>query len=242
MTSYLVSPAANQLLSRLPAQELAVFMTESEPVTLAFGEVLVEPGAIIEQVYFPLDSFISLIVGLDDGDTLEVAMAGREGMMGASLLLGVQESPLRALVQGDGAALRVDAARFHSLLLTCPVLHKRLLRYLYVLMNQVAHTVACTHFHQVEARLARWLLMTQDRAGSDSLHLTHEFLAVMLGVRRAGITQAAAALQARGVIRYHRGSITVIDRAGLVEASCGCYAHDCSLYAQVLGAPLDPSL
>jgi CRP-like cAMP-binding protein len=235
MTPRHIFSSANQLLYRLPQQELAAFMAGCESVTLTFGDVLVEPGASIEQVYFPIDSFISLIVALDDGDTLEVAMAGREGMMGASLLLGVRQSPLRALVQGAGLALRMEADRFQALLLACPALQERLLRYLYVMMNQLAHTVACTHFHQVEARLARWLLMTQDRAGSGSLKLTHEFLAVMLGVRRAGITEAATALQARGLISYHRGDITVLDRAGLVEASCRCYLHDCSLYNQMLG-------
>ncbi|MBD3894743.1 Crp/Fnr family transcriptional regulator [Halomonas sp. ML-15] len=235
MTPRHAIPAANQLLFGLPPTEHAAFMAACEPATLVFGEVLVEPGAVIEHVYFPVDSFISLIVSLDDGDRLEVAMAGREGMMGVSLLLGVRESPLCALVQGAGAALRMDAARFQHLLLSCPALHKRLLRYLYVVMNQLAQTAACTHFHQVEARLARWLLMTHDRASSNNLQLTHEFLAVMLGVRRAGITQAAMALQARGLISYQRGNITVLDRAGLIEASCGCYHADRLLYARVLG-------
>ncbi|MGM0785480.1 MAG: Crp/Fnr family transcriptional regulator [Pseudomonadota bacterium] len=227
-------PAANRLLHALPAVEHDAFMAACEPAILVFGEILVEPGARIEQIYFPLDGFISLIVSLDDGNRLEVAMAGREGMMGVSLLLGVEESPLCALVQGAGMALRMDAARFRSLLPSCPVLQQRLQRYLYVLINQLARTAACTHFHQVEARLARWLLMTQDRAGSDSLQLTHEFLATMLGVRRAGITQAATALQERALISYRRGNIIVLDRAGLIEASCGCYRADRSLYSQVL--------
>ncbi len=229
-----VFPAANQLLRELPSNEHAAFMADCEPVTLMFGEVLVEPGGFIEQVYFPVDGFISLIVSLDGGDRLEVAMAGREGMMGVSLLLGVEESPLCALVQGAGMALRMDATRFQRLLPYCPVLQQRLQRYLYVLMNQLARTAACTHFHQVEARLARWLLMTQDRAGSNRLQLTHEFLAAMLGVRRAGITQAATVLQKRALISYHRGNIIVLDRPGLIEVSCSCYFADCSLYSQVL--------
>lgn len=228
-------PAANQLLCGLPPSEHAAFMAACEPASLVFGEVLVEPGALIEQVYFPIDGFISLIVSLDDGNRLEVGMAGREGMMGVSLILGVRESPLCALVQGAGTALRMDATRFQDLLPCCPALQQRLQRYLYVVFNQLTQTAACTHFHQVESRLARWLLMTQDRAGSSRLQLTHEFLAAMLGVRRAGITQAATALQIRGLISYYRGNITVLDRAGLIEASCGCYRADCLLYKQVLG-------
>ncbi|GHC23089.1 Crp/Fnr family transcriptional regulator [Aidingimonas halophila] len=234
MSPFPAFPAANRLLQELPAVEHAAFMAACEPVNLVFGKVLVEPGALIEQVYFPLDGFISLIVSLDDGDRLEVAMAGREGMMGVSLLLGVEESPLCALVQGAGMALRMDAARFRSLLSSCPVLQQRLQRYLYVVIGQLARTAACTHFHQVEARLARWLLMTQDRADSDKLYLTHEFLAAMLGVRRAGITQAATALQERALISYRRGNITVLDRPGLIDVSCGCYRADCSLYSRIL--------
>ncbi|MGM0702886.1 MAG: Crp/Fnr family transcriptional regulator [Pseudomonadota bacterium] len=227
-------PAANRLLHALPAIEHDAFMAACEPVNLVFGEILVEPGTRIEQVYFPLDGFISLIVSLNDGNRLEAAMAGREGMMGVSLLLGVEESPLRALVQGAGMALRMDAARFRSLLPSCPVLQQRLQRYLYVVIDQLARTAACTHFHQVEARLARWLLMTQDRADSDKLRLTHEFLAVMLGVRRAGITLAATALQNRELISYRRGSITVLDRAGLIEASCSCYDTDRTIYRRII--------
>jgi CRP-like cAMP-binding protein len=161
-------------------------------------------------------------------------MVGREGMFGISLILGVDESPFCALVQGSGSALRMEAASFQRLLGTSPELHQRLKRYLYVVMNQLANASACNHFHMVEARLSRWLLMTQDRAGGDRLRLTHEFLAMMLGVRRAGITLAASALQARGLIRYHRGEIVVLDRQGLIEAACACYTQDCALYARVL--------
>ena len=158
-------------------------------------------------------------------------MAGREGMLGSSLVLGIDEAPLLALVQGAGSALRIDAGAFQQLLLSTPVLHQRLKRYIYVVMKQLATSAACNHFHRIEERLARWLLMTQDRAGTDQLNLTHEFLA---GVRRAGITLAAIAMQTRGLIRYQRGTITVLDRLGLIEASCECYSDDCALYAKML--------
>ena len=234
MTSILNVPAANQLLVELPEVERNAFMAACDTVELSFGEVLLQPTETFTHVYFPIDSFISLIVVIDTEKQLEVAMAGREGMLGSSLVLGIDEAPLLALVQGAGSALRIDAGAFQQLLLSTPVLHQRLKRYIYVVMKQLATSAACNHFHRIEERLARWLLMTQDRAGTDQLNLTHEFLAMMLGVRRAGITLAAIALQARGLIRYQRGTITVLDRLGLIEASCECYSDDCALYAKML--------
>ncbi|MGE6776554.1 Crp/Fnr family transcriptional regulator [Vreelandella titanicae] len=234
MTSILNVPAANQLLVELPEVERNAFMAACDTVELSFGEVLLQPTETFTHVYFPIDSFISLIVVIDTDKRLEVAMAGREGMLGSSLVLGIDEAPLLALVQGAGSALRIDAGAFQQLLLSTPVLHQRLKRYIYVVMKQLATSAACNHFHRIEERLARWLLMTQDRAGTDQLNLTHEFLAMMLGVRRAGITLAAIALQTRGLIRYQRGTITVLDRLGLIEASCECYSDDCALYAKML--------
>ncbi|PKG52529.1 MULTISPECIES: Crp/Fnr family transcriptional regulator [Halomonadaceae] len=234
MSYFLHTPNTNQLLASLPDVERYALMADCETVELAFGKVLFQPGDTITHVYFPIDSFISLIAVINGGIRLEVAMAGREGMLGTSLVLGINEAPLLALVQGSGTALRISAARFQWLLEKGPVLHQRLNKYLYVVMNQLAKSVACNHFHQIEARLARWLLMTEDRANSAQLQLTHEFLAMMLGVRRAGITLAASALQARSLIRYHRGAIVVLDRPGLIETACECYTEDCALYARVM--------
>jgi len=229
-------PTTNHLLDSLPCRERDLLVASSETVELVFGDVLVTPDAPLSHVYFPLTGFISLIASLDGGERMEVAMAGSEGMFGVSLILGVEASPLLALVQGGGSALRIPGASFLGLLEQSPVLQVLLKRYLHVLMHQLARSAACTHFHQVEARLARWLLMTQDRTYSERLHLTHEFLAMMLGVRRAGITLAAMSLQGRRLISYHRGDITVMDRAGLIAASCGCYAADRELYARLLEA------
>jgi len=234
MTSILNVPAANQLLVELPEVERNAFMAACETVELSFGEVLLQPTETFTHVYFPIDSFISLIAVFGTDSRLEVAMAGREGMLGMPLVLNVEETQLIALVQGAGSALRMTAESFQRLLPDSPVLHQRLKRYIYVVMTQLATSAACNHFHRIEERLARWLLMTQDRAGTDQLNLTHEFLAMMLGVRRAGITLAAIALQARGLIRYQRGTITVLDRPGLIEASCECYRDDCALYAKML--------
>lgn len=201
-----------------------------------FADVLCEPDKRIDHVYFPIEGFISLVTTLDDGARLEVGIVGDEGMAGASLVLGVDVSPQHVVVQGAGTALRMSAASFRRHCRQNGELHACLDRYVHVLMRQLAQTAACTRYHLVEARLARWLLMSRDRAHRDQFHLTHEFLAYMLGVRRVGVTQAARGLHEQGLINYSRGDITILDNAGLERTSCRCYERGNKMYEQTLGS------
>jgi CRP-like cAMP-binding protein len=213
----------NRLLASLPRKSYRGLLPGLDAVTLDFGEVLYEPGARIRDVYFPGKSVVSLLTVVDGHSALEVGLVGREGMVGIPLALGIDISPVRALVQGAGDAMRMSAGSFRKALDASEPLQRDLLRYTYGLMAQITQTAACNRFHVVEARLARWLLMTRDRVGSAQFRLTHEFLSHMLGVRRVGVTHAASALQRRRLIEYERGNIRIMDNAGLQAAACSCY-------------------
>ena len=219
------------MIAKLPSADRKRLLAACEPVDLVLSEVLCERGKPCLNVYFPVDGFISLVAQIDNHPGLEVGMVGREGMFGAHLALGVATEPLRALVQGPGAAWRISAAAFRRELAASAALQTSLNRYLYVLMAQLASSAGCLRFHVIGPRLARWLLMTQDRAHADHFHVTHEFLSYMLGVRRVGITAAAGVLQREGLVEYRRGEMKVLDRAGLEAAACSCYATDQRAYA-----------
>lgn len=216
-------PIANTLLAKLPAEIYLHIISQGETVGLAFGETLYETDAPIDYIYFPNDALISLLTAVDGHQALEVAFIGHEGMVGIDLALGESTSPMRVIVQGAGSALRLNAAYFCKELENNALLRKHINSYISALMAQIAQTAACNRFHVIEARLARWLLMTHDRVCSNHIFLTHEFLANMLGVRRVGVTKAANSLKKQKLIKYSRGNITVMNSEGLKHAACSCY-------------------
>lgn len=231
------APIANSLLAALPSKDYLQLLPGLEPVTLTFGVTIYEPGAIIRYVYFPNDSLVSLLTLVEGHLALEVGLIGREGMLGVSLALGVNITPVRALVQGTGTALRMKASRFMQEFRRSPAIQQEIYRYTHALMSQVTQTAACNRFHVVEARLARWLLMTRDRVRSDEFRLTQEFLAHMLGVRRVGVTKAASALQKQKLIRYSRGNIKIIDLKKLEAVCCPCYEIVRDMHDKVVNKP-----
>ncbi len=215
----------NQLINRLPRNDRLRLLAACESVQLIAGEVLYEAGAPLRHAYFPVDGFISLLTRMEDHPSLEVGMVGREGLFGASVAMGVGVAPFQALVQGPGSAWRITVAALRTELEQSAALRSNLLRYLFVVMEQMATSAACLRFHLIGPRLARWLLMSEDRAHASHFHVTHEFLASMLGVRRVGVTVAAGDLQRQGLISYHRGQVQVLSRSGLEAAACSCYAR-----------------
>jgi len=226
--------ATNRLLARLPDPDRRRLLGKSFSVQLGTADVLHERGRRIREVYFPTGGSISLFATLHGHGQLQVGLVGDEGMLGTSLVLGVAVAPSLALVQDCGTAWQIDAASFREELECSVALRSCLQRYVHVVMCQSAQTVACTRFHVVEARLARWLLMTRDRAHSDHFHSTHESLASILGVRRAGVTHAAGSLQHQQLISYSRGDITILDHHGLEARACACYVANQDTYARVM--------
>ena len=225
-------PPANRVLASLPAKSYQRLRAQLEPVILTFGQILYEPGETIRQVYFPIDCLISLLTAVDKRRTLEVGMVGNEGMAGMPIVLGIDVSGVRALVQGGGHALCVSSTRFRTEFERNQPLQQALFRYTHALMAQISQTAACNRFHTAEARLARWLLMTRERVGSDEFPLTHEFLAHMLGLRREGVTEAASTLKRRKLISYSRGKIQILDVRGLKASTCSCYQIVNTAYQQ----------
>src|SRR5688572_21417293 len=217
------SRAANSLLAGLTHRSYQLLLPRLQPVTLNFGDVLYRPRKAIRHVYFPSDCMVSLLALADGHRALEVGLVGCEGMLGVPLTLGVRESPVRALVQGSGTALRMKAAPFLTELRHNLPLQRAVNRYTYDLMVQVTQTAACNRFHKVEARLARWLLMTRDRMRSNEFRLTQDMLGNMLGVLRVAVTTAAGTLQRRKLIRYTRGAICILDSKALEAIACRCY-------------------
>jgi CRP-like cAMP-binding protein len=213
----------NRLLAALPAADLARLWPRLERVELEYRKTLHMPEEPIGSVYFPETGYVSRLAPMEDGDSAEVGLIGPEGMTGMSLLLGADRENFEMLVQVPGTAMRMGAAGFGTALDDTPSLRPLLHRYVLAHFEQVARTGACNGRHDINQRLARWLLMSHDRVEGDEFPMTHEFMGMMLGVRRAGITVAAGALQKTGLIRYRAGRIQVTDRPGLEAATCECY-------------------
>ena len=214
---------ANRLLAGLSSQELARLSRHLEPVMLPPRMVLSVPDAPIEHVYFPERGMVSLVQTLSDGTQIEVGVTGREGFVGIPVLLGATTSPIEAMVQMPGAALRMSAAALREQVAASESLSALLHRYVHALHIQVAQTAACNGRHVLQERLARWLLTARDRADSDELPLSHEFLSMMLGTRRVGVTLALGTFKNAGILRNTHGRVTILDRANLEDAACECY-------------------
>lgn len=230
-----ISRGTNRLIAALPRGEREHLLAACVRVDMAPGEVLCEPDRPYSHVHFPLTCYYSLVGTVEGHAPLEIRQIGSEGMLGATLALGVSGAPLRAVVRGAGSALRMGARPFRRALVENPALLRAVHRYLYALMAQLAQSTTCARFHEIEARLARWMLMTHDRAQGDSFRSTHGELADMLGVQRSAVTIAAGALRDRRLIRYSRGAIDIISRSGLEAASCECYEAVVSDYARRFG-------
>jgi len=217
-------PRKNQLLAALPPDEWARWGPALEPVTMPLGQVLYESGMAMSHVYFPTTSIVSLLYVMEDGASAEIAVVGNEGIVGISLFMGGESTPSRSVVQSAGAGFRMSAKLLkEEFNRSSPVLHL-LLRYTQALITQMAQTAVCNRHHSLDQQLCRWLLLSLDRLQVPDLVMTQELIANMLGVRREGVTEAAASLQRAGLIRYRRGHITVLDRGGLERRTCECYA------------------
>jgi CRP-like cAMP-binding protein len=219
-----IRPAAvNRLLSSLPGPEYKRLSSDLKLIRLEFGEVLYEPGDTMNHVYFPNDSIVSLLQAMSGRSTLEVGMVGNEGVVGLSVFLGVSVASTRAIVQGAGSGMRMSSAVMRQEANRLGSFHKLLHRYTHSWQNQVSQSSACHGFHPVEARLARWLMMSSDRLGSNEFPMTQEFMSSMLGVRREGVNKAAGTLQSAGLISYSRGMIAILNRPRLKKLACECY-------------------
>ncbi len=229
------NPISNKILAALPREEYERLVPNLETISLSFKQLIYQPNEPIEYVSFINRGVISVINVMQDGGALEVATVGNEGMVGIPVLLGADQVPAETFVQVPGEALRMKVDVFKSEVSPSSPLHTRLLRYTQTLINQIAQSAACNRLHSVEQRTCRWLLMTQDRVDSDEFPMTQEFLVLMLGVRRASVSEVAATVQKAGLIRYHRGKVTVLDRKGLEATSCECYEVVNKEYKRLLG-------
>jgi CRP-like cAMP-binding protein len=225
----------NRLLASLPSEELKRLQPHMEQVSLSHGQPIILPDEPIPFVYFPLNSLLSLVTVMEDGSTVEAGAIGREGMAGLPILLDAGTTPMRTLTQIPGQAVRIKGEIIKEAFDKGGALRHILYRYIHTTIVLGSQTAACNRLHHIEARLCRWLLMSSDGVGKEELALTQEFLSMMLGVRRAGVSEAASQLQDKGLIRYHRGRIQIVDRKSLETAGCECYRLVKAEYERLFG-------
>src|ERR1700726_19232 len=234
----------NRLLAALPRKDYRKLLPVFEPVKLAFGQTLYDSQSQIRDVYFPNDCFVSMLTTVDTGRAAEVGLIGSEGMIGVPMALGVAVSPFRAVVQGGGTAMRLKTVDFRRNFSNSAALKREVFLFTHLLMIQVAQTAACNRFHVVTQRMARWMLMTRDRVNSNEFRITQEFLALMLGVRRVGVSAAMCRLRERKLINYRRSTVTILDHEGLIAGACVCYkiVKDTYTEAQTKNGNAKPAL
>jgi CRP-like cAMP-binding protein len=231
----------NHLLAALSAADFAALEPKLESITLALGDVLHESGEEMDYVYFPVTVIISLLYIMENGSTAEIGVVGNEGVMGIAHFMGGGTMPNRAIVQSAGDAFRMNVKQIKEEFARGGALQRLLLRYTQALMTQISQTAVCNRLHSIEEQLCRWLLLSHDRLESDTLVMTHELIANMLGVRREGVTVAAGHLQAKKLISYARGTITILDRKGLEANVCECYKVVRVEYDRLLGDYSSPN-
>lgn len=225
----------NTLINLLPKKTQELLLSKAELKAISLSQILGLAEAPIEFIYFPVDGFISIVQSIDDHPPLEVGMIGREGVLGAEAILGIEKNVFGSIVQGAGHAWKISLKDFLIEVSNAPELKQIINTYLGVRINQLGLSAACEHFHEIGPRLAKWLLMSQDRAQSPTFMMTHEFIALMLGVRRVGVTTTAADFRRRGLIEYHRGEMKVLNRIALKAEACSCYQRNRKLYSSLIG-------
>lgn len=240
MSALTIPLITNHLLQLLSDNDRHSLLQYCDLVQLTFAEILFEPKHRYRYLYFPLSGFISLVSRLADHKPLEMGLIGSEGMLGVTLALDINTAQMQAVVLGEGSAWRVELADLQHFLRFCPHFRHILQQYLFVQLSQLSQSAACAHFHELNPRLARWLLMCHDCAHSNQFYLTHQFLSDMLGVRRSGITVAAGIFQKQQFISYNRGIISILDRQALKHLACECYQAGLDDYRSVLGEPDNP--
>lgn len=237
-----LDPSASDLLAALSPKDWQRLVPEMTSVELPLGQVLYESGATLTHLYFPTTAIVSLLQVLENGASAEIAVVGREGVVGIALFMGGETTPSRAVVQSAGVCYKLRARVIKAEFARAGPVMQLMLRYTQALITQMAQTAVCNRHHSLEQQLCRWLLLCLDRLGSNELVMTHELMANMLGVRREGVTEAARKLQHQGLIRYTRGRITVLDRRGLEMSACECYAVVKEEYDRLLGRHKPPQL